>query len=221
MRANILHTLIIAMLLIVGWTVFTLLQDFVTPNPEGYSKMALLNKTSQYLPIVPEKTYDIKRDVPQYKPVASRGGKSSGGSAYVAPVNEINTSQSVLSQSQLSINQGKSSVSNVDVKQKTGISGSNPSGNVQMAVPFSKTSGVSQPGMLAMNNVKPTSEAGMSASGSGGMRKAFGDDEGDPIEGGGGDENEDYYNDMPVGDGMHILLLLALVYIIFKFFKKS
>jgi len=221
MRANILHTLIIALLLIVGWTAFTLLQDFVTPNPEGYSKMALLNKSSQYLPIVPEKTYDIKRDVPQYKPIASKGTKSSGGGVYVAPVNEINATQTVMNQSQLSINQGRSTVINSDVNQAKGVSGSNLSGNAQMSVPFSKSSGISQPGMLAMNNTKSTAEAGMYASGSGGMRKAFGDDEGDDLEGGGGDENEDYYNDMPVGDGMHILLLLALVYVVFKFFKKN
>jgi hypothetical protein len=222
MKANILHTLIIAILLISGWTLFTVFQDLTTSNPEGYSKMSLIGKTSQYLPVVPEKNYSSSsREYPVYKGT-TRVSNANGNSYRKISSSDIKSTgvnSGMLSSTSISDVQIVKTDKQVDVNPQeitpTAKSGSN------MVKPFSKTTTIDPNRNIAMNSSSTDLAVAGGSSDKTGLRRVFGgDDEGDDIEDGGGNENEDYYNDMPVGDGLYLLLFMSFIYFVIKFKKN-
>ena len=54
MKTNIIHVLIIAIVLIAGWSLFTVLQDIYNDGSLKYDHYSVIGKSKQYLPIAPE-----------------------------------------------------------------------------------------------------------------------------------------------------------------------
>ena len=66
MKTNIINTLIIAIILIAGWSVFTIIQDFNTSSSGNYPNYSVISKGKQYLPKAPE-NYSKQHNYPVYK----------------------------------------------------------------------------------------------------------------------------------------------------------
>lgn len=223
MKTNIIHVLIIAIILIAGWSLFTVLQDFYNDDSSKYDSYSVIGKSKQYLPIVSER-YSSQRNYPVYKPAGQL--KTSGTVNNNRSLRKLSSGDDYSSLSGMGsstftndvLNSSKQSVVNSENTEQTtktsflGIS--------RISRPFSKNIKVNAQRDLAV--VSSTSNIeGSTLSGSSGMMKAFGnDDEGDDIEGGGGIENNDFYNDVPVGEGLHLLFFMSVLYIMYKMRRK-
>lgn len=219
MKANILHTLIIAILLISGWTLFTVFQDFTSSNPEGYSKLSLIGKTSQYLPVVPEKNYSENRNYPVFK----GSGKVTNNTSYkrisTSDLKNSGVNSGVLGSSSIADVEINKAYSEIQANPQVITTGSKTGTN--MVKPFSKTTSIDPNRTIAMNATSLDASNTNGTSDKTGLRRVFGDDDdGGGFEDGGGEENEDYYNDMPVGDGLYLLLFMSLIYFVVKFKKN-
>jgi len=224
MKTNIIHILIIAILLIAGWSLFTILQDFNNSNPDNYDNYSMIGKTKQYLPEAPA-SYTSQRKYPVYKGsnqlsnqntnrnVNYSANKMSGVSTGNSKINSVGGMTGESGQS-FSRSEKQPDGNNTDIKRPgMGVS--------QMATPFSKNMKINTERDLAVaSNTKSIS--GSSLSGGSGMMKVFGggDDQGDDLEGGGGNENENFYNDVPVGEGYYILIFMSVLYLLYKMRKK-
>ena len=93
-----------------------------------------------------------------------------------------------------------------------------------IAAPFSKEVRVNPERNIADASVPTRSISGSRLSPSGGntMMKVFGgDDEGDDFEMGGGTENQNFYNDIPVGEGVFAFMVFGFIYMLFKLRKRD
>jgi hypothetical protein len=223
MKTNIIHVLIIAIIFIAGWSLFTILQDFYNDDPFKRDNYSVIAKSKQYLPIVSESNSG-GRNYPVYKPSGQlktpgtvynkrsmRKPLTDDGYSSITGMGAPTYTNNVLNASKPSV------INSGNTEQTTKIS---ILGMSRISKPFSKNMKVNDQRDLAVassaNNISSSPITGSS-----GMMKAFGnDDEGDAIEGGGGIENEDFYNDVPVGDGLYLLLFMSVVYILYKMRRK-
>jgi len=229
MKTNIIPILIVAVILIVGWSLFTVIQDLSYSDSGVYDREIMIVKSKQYLPKSSD-TNSRKHNYPVYK-VPNRAGTS---------VNNINKSKQVpvsqnFSFEVNSINQGIGVTGGVLGKDRAIVANRRQTENTNvdfrrqnlispnLSSPFSNNMRVNLDRNLADGSLSSANAIGSGLSSGGGsvIMKAFGgDDEGDDFEMGGGTENESFYNDVPVGDGLLIMLLFALVYAIFKLRKQ-
>lgn len=222
MKTNIIHVLIIAIILIAGWSLFTVLQDFYN-NSNKHDNYYMMGKGRQYLPLIPD-NYSNQRKYPVYKAarhlqMPSAGVQSIKRSNFIddeASNNSIagNSITNIDLQTQESSGSGVSSLESGKIR---GISTMISSNTTR---PFSKGMRINAQRDLAdasgLNNITESS-----SSESSGMMRVFGNDqEGDDIEGGGGIENDNFYNDVPVGDGVFLLIFMALLYSMFTTYRS-
>lgn len=228
MKTNIINILIIAILLIAGWSLFTILQDFNSSNPNKYSNYSMIGKSKQYLPLTPE-SYSSQRKYPVYKGGTNQlrsNVRTNGNTNY-----SVNRSYDVSSVNSTINNSGGASVNYNKSISGTGSQNGNSNAesknliakSSRMVTPFSKSMKINtERNLAAASESSSNSIGGSSLSGGGtGMMKVFGgDEEGDAIEGGGGTENENFYNDVPVGDGYFLLAIMSLLYAFVQGVKK-
>ncbi len=229
MKNNVLNTLLIAFFLIGGWTLFTIWQDL--RNTDGVVGSGyIISRSKNYLPILPKASSDMN-SLPVYKGYGyntnnrklkqSNHRGSAGGQFFSNSAFDI-------SQPTASGNFGPFSESG----GATGVTGrrSSQANNQTSVAPFTlnaprglfsrNTTGLLAKEGTGGNNQTQGSISGSSlASGAGGPMKVFGEGEGDPLEGGGGNENLNEYNDnseVPVGGGLVILMAFAGIYALFR-----
>lgn len=235
MKTNIIHTLIIAIILVAGWSLFAVFQDFMNSGT-AYTQRSFLGKSKEYLPLLPDEDLG-RKNYPVY-----RGSGRMTKNSYNKPGLKSNN---LLSPESMSVGNGGGDIAYADNGRATesadkmnsyspaytGRERAAANAGVErqslkatpISAPFSKS--------LKPEEVKITGDVGnasgsvaetsMLSGGNSGMQKVFGgDQEGDDLEGGGGIENEDYYNDMPVGDGLWLLLLMAAFYAALKILRK-
>ncbi|MEA4935219.1 MAG: hypothetical protein VB102_01110 [Paludibacter sp.] len=224
MRTNIIHVLIIAIILIAGWSLFTILQDIYNTDATKYRSYSVVGKSKQYLPLIPQ-NYSGQRKYPVYKPSSSTLSQSrySRVNGHVSLpqineeelfVNEMNYNVQLRSESdQLSQNAKKVSQNSSRNIAETSMS--------RMVKPFSRSMAVDTRRNIADASVSIEGTSGSMSEGSGMMRIFGNEEEGDAIEGGGGTDNYKFYNDVPVGDGLYLLVLMAVFYGLFKALKMS
>jgi hypothetical protein len=217
------------MILIAGWSLFTILQDFYHIDEGRYTNYSVVGKGKQYLPLNPQ-NYSGQRKYPVYKPSysASSQMKQSNVNGKVSLsnvhdkdllINEINYDVQYRNGS------GKSSLNagNITDNKFKEVARTTPVEMSRMALPFSKSMNIDAKRDIADASIPSTSNGyGSSASVGSGMMRAFGNgEEGDAIEGGGGTENQYFYNDVPVGDGYFLLMIMSLLYFFYKAFRKN
>jgi hypothetical protein len=230
MKNNVLNTLLIAFFLIGGWTLFTIWQDL--RNTDGLMNSGtLISRGKDYLPILPRMGSETI-SLPVYKgpgTTISSGRIKQQNIRYGSNGQIFGSSAFDISQSTAQGNFGIFSESG----SVTGASGrrSGQLSNQTSVAPFS----INAPrGLFSRNNTRGLlakeetdgnyqsqgSISGSSlASGGGGPMKVFGEGEGDPLEGGGGNENLNEYNDnpeVPVGGGLVVLMAFAGMYALFR-----
>lgn len=66
MKTSIIHVLILAIVLVVGWSLFTVLQDIYSTDSQHKASYGLMSKGRQYLPLTP-KGYSQLQKYPTYK----------------------------------------------------------------------------------------------------------------------------------------------------------
>jgi hypothetical protein len=224
MKTNIIHVLIIAIILVAGWSLFTVLQDFYNDDSSKYDNYSVIGKSKQYLPILSD-DYSNQRNYPVYKPAAQLKTPetiNNNRSLSKLSTDDDYSSFSVTGNSTYNnevTNSSKQSVVNsVNPGQTTKTSFL---GMSRVSRPFSKDIKDNAQRDLAVASTSGNI-SGSALSGSNGMMKAFGNDndEGDAIEGGGGIENDDFYNDVPVGEGVYLLFFMAVLYVMYKMRRK-
>ncbi|MEA4981547.1 MAG: hypothetical protein VB066_02410 [Paludibacter sp.] len=222
MKTNIIHVLIIAIILIAGWSLFTVLQDFYN-NSDKYDNYYMMGKGRQYLPLAPE-NYSSQRKYPVYKAarqihMPSVGVETIGKSNFVDVEGSNN---SIAGNSVTNISWEKKETTRMGANSlKSGqIRGNAPVISSNISRPFSKGMKINTERDIAdasgSNNISKSS-----TSESSGMMRVFGnDEEGDDIEGGGGIDNENFYNDVPVGDGIFLLIFMTVLYCILMVYRN-
>jgi hypothetical protein len=230
MRSNVLQTLLVAFILIVGWTLFTIYQD-ITNVPGKLNRGVIVQRTKMYLPLPANSdSQSLNRTYPVYKPSAGNDSKGyirnnsvtnspNGGSLFSSSAFDISNSSA-----------GNSTASMMDQpvqgnfgrNKATGSNASTayPAISIQ---PFSRKGNGGLTALLDRNSESnDLSGPNASLSGSEPRFKAFGDpNDDDPIESGGGNENPNAYNDVPVGEGIFFLLFLLVLYAAFIITKKE
>ncbi len=225
MKTNIINTLIVAIILIVGWSLFTVLQDFSAAKKNNYNNFSVIGKSKQYLPIAPE-NYSSQRNYPVYKgtnrigtgtPVSRQPATVSGKSILdnAATSTTMIRGGSPIGSSDRAIVASRKQIENTNLNfQRQNIA------NPTISTPFSKSMKIDADRNLAVASApKSISGSNLSSAGSGMMKAFGGGDEGDDFEEGGGNENQNFYNDVPVGDGFFLLLLMSIIYFLIKFRK--
>lgn len=225
MRSSVLQTLLIAFVLIAGWTLFNIYQDMRTV-PGGINRNNIADYSRQYLPVYKPGTSSMYGNrLPVYSPSQQ---KSYNPSRRIIQSGQAGLfSKSVFDQSETP---GIAGTNNIPMFQEPSFSGVNRrpslSGN-------SAGSGFSQPALFALNRKstgiferRNQSEAPdgpfVTMPGDNKRYKAFGDpDDDDPFDSEGGSENPLAYNDLPVGDGYWVLLFLIITYALFKSVKVT
>jgi len=223
MKTNIIHVLIIAIILIAGWSLFTVLQDFYN-NSDKYDNYYMMGKGRQYLPLAPE-NYSSQRKYPVYK-AARQIQMPSAGVQTVGKSNFVDvegSNKSIAGNSVTNISWEKKETTRVRTNSlKSGqIRGNAPVISSNLSRPFSKGVKINTERDIAdasgSNNISKSS-----SSESSGMMRVFGnEEEGDDIEGGGGIDNDNFYNDVPVGDGLYLLILMAILYSLFMMHRDK
>lgn len=226
MKNNVLNTLIIAFILIAGWTLFTVWQDLSNTNGVGGTN-TFLSHGRNYLPVIPNAGSE-NRNLPVYKgPGASVsvGRTHQSGSTYSGGKNLFSSSAFDISQPSAIMNSGVIESGNAygTVSRRSAQSGSQNIPSFSLPSPRGLFSRNNNSGLIAKDETEKSSSSQTSISGSslagGGPMKVFGEGEGDPLEGGGGNENLNEYNDnpeVPVGGGLFVLMAFAGMYILFR-----
>ncbi|MDD2284944.1 MAG: hypothetical protein PHQ11_06040 [Paludibacter sp.] len=229
MKTNIIHVLIVAIILVVGFSVFTIIQDISSSGDIRYDKDRMLVVGKQYLPKTPD-NYANQTKFPVYK------GANRNKLATIK--NKVKNPGTLEERSSFEITTNYSNYNatgGIMVKNKAIVASGRKAENVHVdynrhnfissniATPFSKNVSINSERSIADASLEGSNLAGGGMlQGSDAMLKAFGgDDEGDDFEIGGGTENEDFYNDVPVGDGLYIMLMLALIYAFIKVRKYN
>lgn len=226
MKTNIIHVLIIAIILIAGWSLFTILQDFYNTDTNAYRNYNVVGKSRQYLPLSPQDYYSGQKKYPVYKPsvsaVAQRVNYEGNGSLSLNAKDEGYTVNEINYDVQRGNGTGQlRQINNRTAERRNNLVSEKPSS--QMIKPFSKSMNIDATRNIADASVSSSSSStAASVSEGNSMMKVFGnDDEGDAIEGGGGTDNQNFYNDVPVGDGTLLLVLMALLYSMYITLKVS
>lgn len=221
MRSNVLQTLLVAFILIVGWTLFTIYQD-LTSKPGGLNHRTIIQHSRQYLPLMPGvDSPSTTKSLPVYKPAAGsdiankRTSSRNSGSLFSSSAFDISQPSAIgggVLQDQHSM--GNSGRSNADKASSV-----YPTITFQ---PFSRRAGGGVTALLD-RNTETNQAGGASASlfGEETRYKALGPNDDDPFEQGGGNENLDAYNDVPVGEGIFFLILLLVLYTALLFKRKK
>jgi len=222
MKTNIIHILIIAIILVAGWSLFTVLQDIYNNDSNKYDNYYIIGKGKQYLPLTPE-NYSGQRKYPVYKaprqmqmPLANHTHSIRAKSTFIDNNNSFNESD-IANINIESANYSQSGISSLKSGQSIRKS------NIDVAKisrPFSKNlKSNTQRDLADTYSINNTSMSAVSESS--GMMRAFGnEEEGDDIEGGGGIENDSFYNDVPVGDGLYLLIIMALLYTLHNTYRN-
>ena len=158
MKTNIINTLIIAIILIAGWSLFTIIQDFNTSSSDNYPNYGVINKSKQYLPKAPE-NYSKQHNYPVYK------------------------------------------------EQQHGVA-SNPNIN-------NKPTKVSENDLTDASTTKGTSSSILISKASSMFKTLIGGHDSD-----GSTENQDFFIEIPIGDGFFLLLMMSIIYALIKFRKN-
>lgn len=222
MKTNIIHVLIIAIILIAGWSLFTVLQDFYN-NSDKYDNYYMMGKGRQYLPLAPE-NYSSQRKYPVYK-AARQIQMPSVGVQTIGKSNLVDvegSNKSIAGNTVTNISWEKKGTTRLGANSlKSGqIRGNTPVISTNISRPFSKGMKINTQRDIAdasgSNNISTSS-----SSESSGMMRVFGnEEEGDDIEGGGGIDNDNFYNDVPVGDGIFLLIFMTILYSILMAYRN-
>ncbi|MDO9633587.1 MAG: hypothetical protein Q7J05_00910 [Paludibacter sp.] len=188
MKTNIINTLIIAIILIAGWSLFIIIQDFNTSSSVNYPNYGVISKGKQYLPKAPE-NYSKQHNYPVYK------GQQQG----MAKSTYINNKPAIVSKN-----------SNYDVSESTSSLKYS-----DVIVSMGKTNIDSKKDLVDASTPKKNYR-NMLISTSTGLLKAFISDN----EGGGGNENQVFFIEIPIGDGFYLLLMMLIIYVLMKFRKN-
>jgi len=210
MKTNIIHILIIVIIFISGWSLFTVMQDFYSTDALKQDTYSVINKTKLYLPLTPE-DYSNQRIKPSGKLNPAINGQID--KANISKENNITLNEEFV---------------NYNIQAGNGLNQSVAGGKKQSKnfSPKTKTSSLRKMDIFKKNNYyskRDIADAsvstvinGSSKAGSDGMMKVFGNDkEGDAIVGGSGNNNF-FYNDVPVGEGTYILIFMSFLYLLFK-----
>lgn len=222
MKTNVIHVLIIAIILIAGWSLFTMLQDFYNTDTNAYRNYSVVGKGRQYLPLNPQ-DYSGGKKYPVYKPsssvVARRDFSDGNGSLSLKTKDEAYVVNEVYYEIQRGNESGK--LRSMDKRNPENDNNlSLKRSNSQMMKPFSKSMNIDARRNIADASVSSTTSGSVSEGSS--MMRVFGnDEEGDAIEGGGGTDNPNFYNDVPVGDGMLFLFIMLMLYSLYITLKVS
>lgn len=228
MKNNVLNTLLIAFFLIGGWTLFTIWQDL--RNTDGLLNTGtLISRGKDYLPILPKMGSETS-SLPVYR---GAGTTISNGRIKQANIRHSSNGQ-FFNSSAFDISQ-PSAIGNFGVSIESGTAigstgrRSGQLNNQTTVAPFTLNAprglfSRNTAGLLAKDGTTDgnrQSEGSISGSSlaSGGPMKVFGEGEGDPLEGGGGNENLNEYNDnseVPVGGGLLVLMAFAGMYALFR-----
>jgi len=223
MKNNVLNTLLIAFFLIGGWTLFTIWQDL--RNADGWiNSETIFSKGKNYLPILP-RSGSANNNLPVYKESSaafSNGMIKQGNRPY-------NSGGQIFSSSAFDISQPTATVNIGAFPESGGSMGTSGrrTGHLNTQNSVAPFSFIAPKGLFqgrsnrliakegtGNNNQSQGSISGSSLASDGPM-KVFGEGEGDPLEGGGGNENLNEYNDnseVPVGGGLVVLMVLAGIY---------
>lgn len=214
MKTNIIHVLIIAIILIAGWSLFTVLQDLYN-NSDKYDNYYMVGKGRQYLPLTPE-NYSSQRKYPVYKAarhlqMPSAGVQSIKRSNFIDTEGK-NNSIAANSIANIDLETSESPKSGINRLESGSIRGNSTVISSNTTRLFSKGMKINTQRDIADASGSKSITESSSSEGSGMMRVFGNDEEGDDIEGGGGIENDNFYNDVPVGDGIFLLIFMAVMY---------
>jgi hypothetical protein len=220
MKSNVLQTLLVAFILIAGWTIFTIYQD-LSSKPGGLNRTTVMNHGRQYLPTVGRSnSQSISGNLPVYKP--SAGAYKNTQNRYA----QRGSSGSLFSSSAFDISQTPAAGGSGAMMEPAmpgsvgrGSSYNSSSSSVYPSItfqPFSRRANGGLTALLEKSSQEQAPGGTAMASGFNETRyKAFGNPGDDDFEEGGGTENPGAYNDVPVGEGVFILVILILLYAIF------
>lgn len=220
MKKSILHTLLVAMISIFVWSFYTIFQDIQNSRQDWGSQYTFSVGVNNYIPILPQNSQQ-RRLFPVYKGgntsqfgSKARSTRSSGSvfSSNTFGISEMSNSAGVVGSGLQNNNTRRASSGQSMPMQQSSLAA--PS-----IKPFSQNLAVSQDRDMALAvTIRQKSSRTLSQSGT--MRKAFGEGEGDALTGDGGVENDDAYNDSifeaVVGDGYSFILILLVIYFLFK-----
>lgn len=221
MKTNIIHILIIAIILIAGWSLFTVLQDLYNVDSNKYDTYSMIGKGKQYLPLTPD-VNSSQRKYPVYRPAqyqhlsVIRNPQSTTITKSVVE----NDAYSISQTNYIDVENSGVDPTLVNPSRRGQTSRSISMGLSKISKPFSKDLKINTERNIADASVSENTTGSTLSEGNGMMRVFGGDDEGDDIEGGGGIENDSFYNDVPVGDGIYLLIFMAMLYAIFKAYRN-
>lgn len=219
MKTNIIHILIIAIILIAGWSLFTVLQDFYNADPKNFDNYSMIGKGKQYLPLTPE-SYSHQQKYPVYKVPShiqtkiTQSQSARNNVSYREVDNHLsvntnqiispttNTSNRAKSNAFHSIQMTKSSPPDIDRTSKSLSKHRKMTANTDIANTTTLQSNIGSAFYRDDKVIKVyRNEANVY-----GRR------------GGKGDAKD--FNAVPVGDGFYLLILMAALYTFFKIPKK-
>ena len=227
MKTNIIHVLIVAMILVAGWSLFIVIQDVSSVDPGKNDRYHVIEKSKQYLPKASE-SVSRKTNYPVYKGASRQGassayynryqvGTTANSSFEITPANQgSGVTGGVIGRDRAIVaNRRQSQNGQVDFRRQNIMS-------PNVSTPFSKNININPDRNIADASIVNKTISGSSLSSGNGIMKVFGGgDEGDDFEMGGGTENQNFYNDVPVGDGLMIMMFFGFLYAILMLKKQK
>lgn len=222
MRSNVLQTLLLAFIMIVGWTLFTIYQD-LTSTPGSVNHRTFLQYSAPSEPIFPRmESQSSMNRLPVYKRPTGRSSGQRNSTMYRG-----NTS--LFSSSTFGQSQAMAITGPVVLLEQNFYGNNNRSrANAQQAYPLLGMQPLTlrrNDGMTALldrnTDKKETDGATLSLIGQDTRFKVFGPRDDDDFEQGGGNENPQAYNDVSVGEGLYFLLFLIVFYAVLLLLNKK
>ena len=217
MKTNIIHVLIIAIILIAGWSFFTILQDFYNADTSVNRNYSVVGKSRQYLPHNPGE-YSGRRKYPVYKPSASDLTQG----RYYQQGNSLSLKRESKEGSAIyetnfdalrGIESGQLSQTKKRYSESSVLSSMSVSGRLK---PIPEIKSVDE-------TLRFSSETtgSVNAEISSMMHSSGNEKKGNAIERGGRRDKKNFRSDIPVGDGSLLLVIMVLFYGIYISLKVN
>lgn len=214
MKTNIIHILILAIILIVGWSLFTVLQDFSNRDSLKYDNYSTITKGKKYLPLTPE-GYSRQQKYPVYtvpSHVQAQMNQDQLNNKSV-PYSAVENGLAVNPNN--NINSASNSFNSIERVKHSSIAANRTSQSL------SKNRKMSAPSDLSKTTTFNSNIGGSFSEGNRIIRAMRSAADGNVVEQQGrkkGDKSP--YNSVPVGEGLSLLFFMGALYALIKIYKK-